>query len=791
MPDLDRLLNAIEQAEAESYGSGSDGTDGTLSEDRAAALDAYFGRNTFPAPDGNSQVISRDLFDTVEWIIPSLTRIFAGSDEVVKIDPVGPDDVQQAEQEGLYLNHIVTQQNRWEQVFHDWAWDALVTKNAYCLAYWDDSKEVEYERYERQTDDALAMLMDEDGIEVLEHSQEVDEKETQEQQQAFEQAMMQWQQMAQQAQMQGQMPPPPPQQPQPVVLHEVKIRRTRDNGKACIRVLPPERCLVHQSTPNYTLDECDFFEYWEETSISRLRAMGFDVDDDIDSDERGYSETQEDSARDLHSENVTRGEAWEPSMRKVRARMCWIRHDYDGDGIAELQYVLVVGRNVLWREECNRIPVASIVATPVPHRHIGVSIADVVLDIQETKTEILRQGINNLYHANNSRLFINEGKVNLDDALVSRPGGVVRGITGEDVQYGRDIAPIVVPNIFPQAMQGLEYMDSVRENRTGTNRYFTGVDQNALNKTASGISQLTSSAAQRVEQIARMMSPSVEHLFSCMHEIVLKHGHKQETVRLKGEWATVDPSNWRRNRDLKISVGLGSGSRDAMLAHLAQIFAVQMQTMPLGVTDPSLIYNTLAEMTKASGFATEAQFWKKPGPPQPQLPPPELMIEKMRQEFEGQKVQLTEQSKAQIAQMQAELDRTKLEYDSANSERERELKRQIAEMQEATKLTIAQMQQEHAANLEAFRAQNQAQATQEDRQFQMATKADDDARRAQEEAQKTPEIVERVQEMVQGLAQVVQGSQTVGIEKIKDAMGKTIGGRIKQANGQTREVKIQ
>ncbi len=50
--------------------------------------------------------------------------------------------------------------------------------------------------------------------------------------------------------------------------------------------------------------------------------------------------------------------------------------------------------------------VASIVATPVPHRHIGVSIADVVLDIQEIKTQMLRQGVDNLFHANNPRLFL-------------------------------------------------------------------------------------------------------------------------------------------------------------------------------------------------------------------------------------------------------------------------------------------------------------------------------------------------------------------------------------------------
>jgi hypothetical protein len=316
------------------------------------------------------------------------------------------------------------------------------------------------------------------------------------------------------------------------------------------------------------------------------------------------------------------------------------------------------------------------------------------------------------------------------------------------------------------------------------NNYFTGTDENALNKTASGVSQLTSSAAQRVEQIARMMAPAVEHLFSCVHELILKHGHKRQTVRLRGSWVDVDPANWKKKRDLKIAVGLGSGSRDAQLAHLNNIFAVQMQTLPLGVTAPPLIYNTLAEMTKAAGFASEAMFWQKPPPPNPnQPPPPEVQLEQMRQQFEGQKVQIMEQSKAQIAQMQAEMDRMKLEYDAANGERERELKRQIAELQEATKLTIAQMNQEHSSQMEVFKAQNSVATEERGRQYERETKEQED---------KTPEIIRSMQETMAALAQTVQGSQTVAIERVKDPKtGKLVGGRIVQADGTTRDVNIQ
>lgn len=782
MPDIEKLLNAIESAEAESYGSGGDGTDGLLSNDRAAALDAYFGRNTFPAPEGNSQVVSRDLFDTVEWIIPSLTRIFAGADEVVKVDPVGPDDVAQAEQESLYLNHVVTQGNQWEQVFHDWAWDALVTKNAYCMAYWDDSQEVEYEVYGRQSDDALALLLQDEGIEVLEHSAEPDEDTAKQLQQAYQQQMQQWQQMAMRAQQQGMQPPPPPQEPPVPMLHSVKIRRTKERGHACLRVLPPERCLIHQATSNYTVEECDFFEYWEETTISRLRTMGFDVDDDIDADERGGIQTQEDQARDIYNEDSTRGEAWEPSMRKVKARMCWIRHDYDGDGIAELQYCMVVGRHVLFREEANRIPIGSIVATPVPHRHIGLSISDVVMDIQETKTQMLRQGIDNLFHANNPRTFINEGKINLDDALVSRPGGIVRGIQGEDAQFGRDIAPIAIPNVFPQAVQGMEYMDSVKQGRTGVNNYFTGTDENALNRTASGVSQLTSSAAQRVEQIARMISPSVEYLFSCVHELILKHGHKKEVVRLRGKWVTVDPSNWKKRRDLKIAVGLGSGSRDAMMMHLEQIFAKQMATLPMGITDPALIYNTLSEMTKAAGFPTETQFWKQPGPPQQPPPPPEVIKEQMRQQFESQQAEADRKFQAWQTQFEQQGKQQQIETQTQSQEMIAAFKGYIEQQGQFVQAQLDRQNQNH----ELLKQQIDIVGRQAEKQQPVSVNV------GQGETQDMLSgIAQQFVGLLDGVIQKLDSGKAVGAQKIRDKTGKVIGATITHADGTRRDVSIQ
>jgi hypothetical protein len=776
------LIAAIYQAEVESYGSGDYSMDGELSAERAAAIDAYLGKNTNPAPEGNSQVVSRDLFDTIEWITPSLVRIFAGSDEVVKFNPVGQEDEAQAKQETMYINHLVTKRNQWTQIFHDWCKDALLTKNAYCMAYYDKTKMVEYETYVNQSDDSFALLMqDKDDFEVLEHSSEVDEDQQKANEQQFAQAMQQYQmgmqqmqgqyqQAAMQAQQSGQQPPPPPEPPPPPqkpptpMLHSIKLRRTEEEGKVCLRVLPPERCVVHHSTRDYTLDSANFFEYWEEMTLSDVRQMGFDVDDDIGDDLRGSrGDTNEDFARDLYNENRDRsGEGWEPSMRRVRVRMCWIRHDYDDDGIAEMQYAIVVGNKVLFREECSRIPVASIVATPIPHRHIGISIADVMLEIQDTKQAMLRQGIDNLFHANNPRLFVADGKINIEDALVSRPGGVVRSMRGVDAVFGRDIAPIVIPNIFPQAVQGMEYMDRLSERRTGVNGVFTGnVSPEVLTQTTGmAMNQMGTAAAQKVEQIARMMSPSVEYLFACVHELVLKHGHKEEVVRLEGNWVTVDPSQWRKRTDLSIAVGLGSGNKDAVLSHLNQMFQMQMALLPMGVTDPKLIYNTVAEISKMAGFGSPDMFWKIPGPPQPQPPPPEIQREQMKIE-DGQKHKqmdlLADQQKFQAT---AQLEREKRAFEASEAEKDRAVELEKSVRSEATKLAIAELnaenQNQSLDKTQTFEAQKLgATFAREDRAIQQPIEA------AKEKDDQMAELLQNLHAAISSLGEAMSRPKTV------------------------------
>lgn len=729
------LVNAIDEAASTAYGSD---TWGDLSNQRALAIDFYLGRNTSPAPDGRSQVVDRTVYETIQWIMPSLTRIFANGDDVVDLPPVGPQDEAGAEQESQYLNYIITQKNPWFELFTTAAKDALLSKAGYLYACRDKREQIEVEKYERQTAEGIALLRLDAEAEVLSLNGYADDQ-----------------------QPLGQ--DPQTGQPLPAkMLYDLELRRVKKNNAYRIKVLPPERCLISEKTFSVQLSECPYFEYYEYMTLSELRQEGFKVDDDIMGD--GVQESQEDIARDQFAQ---RTQDWdttsEPSLKRVRCRYVWVRHDADDDGIAELLYCIVVGKTVLFQEETNRIPVAVLCADPLPHRHIGLSIADSVLDIQQIKTVITRGGLDNLYLSNNPRTFANADKINLEDLKVSRPGGMIRG---KGAIFGQDIAPLETPFVFDKAMLGLQYMDSVRESRTGVNNSFQGLESNSLSQVQPGtINQISSMASQRVEQIARTLSSGIEMLASIVHELALKGGHQKDVVKLSGKWVEIDPATWRSRTDFRIKVGYASGNKDTMLAHLTGIAGLQAQAMQahLPIVTPQNLYETAVEITKASNFSSPDRFWTNPAThPQPPPPPPQPDVTVMAAE--------KEKTQRDLATTQAN-----------NAQKERESQREaVLKQYQIDADTHLKLHQTHMAHESALVQQSHQALLHQGSPESQATQAETDSKQASTTA--IPQLLtqftqtqqqhgDAIQRMLQLLTQTI-ASMNAPKQVVRDKAGR-------------------
>ena len=169
MTDADlRALLAAEKADALSAMAAS-----KLSEERAAALDYYLGdmNRDMPAPDGRSKAVSTDVADTVEGLMPALMDIFTSGDEVVRFEPVGPEDVAAAEQETDYVNHVFMQQNAGFIVLYSFIKDALLSKVGIVKVWWETREEHERETYYDLDDAAFAIVASDPGVEIVAHTE--------------------------------------------------------------------------------------------------------------------------------------------------------------------------------------------------------------------------------------------------------------------------------------------------------------------------------------------------------------------------------------------------------------------------------------------------------------------------------------------------------------------------------------------------------------------------------------------------------------------------------------------
>jgi hypothetical protein len=148
-----------------------------LSSDRSDAMDYYLGdmSKDMPAPEGRSSAVSTDVADAVEGLMPNLMDIFAGSDEVVRFEPVGPEDEEAAQQETDYVNHVFMQQNPGFMVLYTFIKDGLLQKNGIVKVWWEEGEQEEYETYYGLTDDQFAALsyaveMSDGAMKIAEHS---------------------------------------------------------------------------------------------------------------------------------------------------------------------------------------------------------------------------------------------------------------------------------------------------------------------------------------------------------------------------------------------------------------------------------------------------------------------------------------------------------------------------------------------------------------------------------------------------------------------------------------------
>lgn len=660
---------------------------------RKQALEAYLRQPYGNEVEGKSQIVTGEVAEAIDGALPSLVRIFTGSDNIVVFEPQGPQDEASAKQATDYCNWVFTKDNAGVAILHDWFKDALMQKNGIVKAYWQDKEDLTKERYFDLSDDELAMLMSDESMEIVEQDTTEFPIYDPMGQPVFDPTGVQ---------VMG-------------ATHNVVVQKRKKSGKVTIENVPPEEFLISKKAK--TIADSPFVAHRQMLTRSDLIAMGFNKKqvEGLQMDD-ALAYTPERVARYSAGEQPYQVQTDDPSMQEIEVFECYIKTDINGKGIATLTQVFYASNEILQDEngkemieEVDYVPFHSICPIPIPHKFFGNSLADRTTDLQLIKTTITRQMLDNLYLTNNARVVAVEGQVNLDDLLTSTAGGVIRAKSQGAVQQ------LVVQNVAQAAFPMLQYLDTVQSKRTGVSDASQGLDPSILqNVTAAAVASMQQAGAGKIELMARIFAETgVKSLFQGILHLLCKYQDKARVVRMRGEFVEFDPRTWANQYDVSINVGLGAGNRQEQMAMLSMVLAKQEQLIaqygPANpYVSPAQYRSTLGRMVEIAGFKDSSEFYKPITPEQDQMlsnPPP-------------QQQQMPPEVQALMAKTQAEIqaNQAKAQADLQMQQAQMQADMQMAQQKAAAEMEM--MRQKEAAKLQLEREKQQAYFAMKQQEFE-------------------------------------------------------------------------
>lgn len=628
--------------------------DDELVASRTKALDYFFGRmNAYVPPEPNrSKVVSRDVADTMGWIMPQMMRVFLNSTAFAIAEPVEKEDVQFADQATLGLNHVFFKGNDGEAVCYNATWEALLFGDGIVKTYWDDTPQYAVSFHSGLMEDQAAMLLspNEDGEapEVLASSQRMEMVED------FD----------------GRITPLP--------VYDIKIRRQKAKGRFVIEAIPRDH--YRKNAGATCPDDALFQSHVERKTRSELVEMGYDralvwsipAGTNVENEDyRGYDIEQD---------------ALDKATEEVDYHECYAVLDVDDDGVAETIRACLGGPDggvlldwEVWEDDA--APFDVVQYEPIPHRFEGRSVFDETNDVQDVKTVLKRQALNNTYATNNPQRLV-KGKVHNPEELTSPSfnGAVFGDATTE-------IVPMAVPFVANHAYEALAYEDEVIQRRTGVGRQSMALDPETLQNQSATANQNNKDAAySQVELAARNMARGWKKVFRKLLRLMIKHQDTPMSLRLKGDqFVAIDPRHWNADMDITINVGLGTGSRDRDMMMLQQVLMNQMaladRFLATGAKDQAidmlpLVIDTMTKIAEAAGLKNPGDYYpenaealveqlKQQAAAAAQQPNPELLKEQA-------KIEATKEIETMKAQGNAVKEQAQLEADLQTKEADRQ-----------------------------------------------------------------------------------------------------------------------
>lgn len=527
--------------------------------------DKEYYAHKFPILSKTSSLVSTDVADTIEWALPSLMKVFTGSDEVITVAGVTEEDDQNAEVMQSLLVYQLQRQNKFFPILYNWMKDALITGMGIIKCYWERTEGYTPETAQLNAD-ALKLLT-QTGVEITN--------------------------------VEG-----------PDIMGDFTVTW---NSPYYIKNSPKlENILVSEflySPDAKNLEDANFVAHRKKVTMSHLRQKereGIYANIDMVHPDNGPVSWITDQVEDVIGDHYTplHNNQQDKAREEVTIYECYTKIDFNNDGILEDMIITIAG-DVILRAEPNymgRHPFFSISPTKDPHRiWVKRSYAELIGELQDMKVALTRQIVQNIALTNDPKMILAEDSINISDYIEGRK--VIRKKPGSNM--GDVAMPMPVNQLSPQTFQFLEYLEGQKENRTGITRYNQGLDANSLNKTATGISAILGQSAQRLELVARMFAETgISELFRFMVSLNQKFVDQDTVIRLTNKQLRISPDDLNGNFDLVVNAGISISTKESTIMTLQTMLTALMQTQAAGIpiVTPQNIYNLFKKWIESAGF---------------------------------------------------------------------------------------------------------------------------------------------------------------------------------------------
>lgn len=573
---------------------------------RSANYDAYRAKGDGKKERaGHSRIKCSDIMDTIEWMMPSFIKAFAGTTESISISPQNEEDVAKAEKLERLLNwQFMGRHCKGFTVIYEWVKSCLIYGTSVIKITWQDKYIKKGFDLPIATDDQIYQMQGDDMVKDLDGEPQDIQAGTVIDEDILALANTDPTLLNYIGQVNSQS-----MQVQPVALDNFRVWRNV-HGKKLIKsysgplveVISPEDFYMDPEAKS--IEDAQFvihrvwrtYGYLKEKERDGIYSNVDEVKAWLDRDKESYINSERaqryNSADAIDPANYAiDSEDKQIARHKLEVFEWWGLLDLTDEGYQEPYLVVFCGETIL-RMELNpyghgQPPFEVLRPMLDPFKFTGVSIPELVGEFQAVKTALFRQILDNVSYQNNGAWLVNRNAgVDINALLNMRPNTIVRS----NITSGA-VVPLTPPNLQGYPLTMIELVDSMLQKRTGVTSYNQGLDANSLNKTATGITKIMDASVQRIELQARVMAETgIKPAFQKILMLNQQFMDQTVVIRVFNKPLEISPDDLIGDFDVSVDVGGATSKNETRVQQMMMLIQSSSLMMSTGVMRPQNLY---------------------------------------------------------------------------------------------------------------------------------------------------------------------------------------------------------